>query len=277
MGGLIPNLDGASRIYAVFGDPVAQVQTPRLVNPIFAAAACNIFAVPFHVTPAQFDSAWDAFSMLDNVAGIGVTVPHKVAAARKCATLTPMAEAVGAVNSIQRSADGSMHGALFDGTGFILGIGARRARLAGARVLMVGAGGAGRAIAHALAGEGIASLALVDLDPDAIAFTAWMVNGLLKREAATALDPLAEARFDVVINASPIGIKGNAGFPISPEALHSDMLVADIAALSGETQLLRDARAAGAATSDGNDMLQAQIALIAGFASGLPAGTPLGA
>ena len=186
MTGMIPNLDGASRVYAVFGDPVAQVQTPRLINPIFAAAGVNTFAVPFHVTPAQFGATWDALAALDSIAGIGVTVPHKVAAAERCATLTPTAQAVGAVNSIQRGADGRMHGALFDGMGFVLGLGAARARLRGARVLMVGAGGAGRAIAHALAGEGIAALGLMDLDAASVRFTADMVNAVTGADTAFA-------------------------------------------------------------------------------------------
>lgn len=271
---MTPDLNGASRVYAVFGDPVAQVQTPRLINPIFAAAGENIFAVPFNVTPAQFTATWDALAALGSIAGIGVTVPHKVAAAARCATLTETARAVGAVNSIQRGADGRMHGALFDGMGFVLGLGAARARLQGARVLMVGAGGAGRAIAHALASEGIASLALMDIHTASVAFTARMVNAVAGE--GTAFAAKGGADYDVVVNASPIGIKGDARFPVPGDALRADMLVADIAALQGDTALLRDAKLAGAATSDGNDMLEAQIALIAGFAAGLPAGEPLG-
>lgn len=271
---MIPNLDGASRIYAVFGDPVAQVQTPRLINPIFAAANRNIFAVPFHVTPAQFHGAFAAFAAMSNVAGIGVTVPHKIAAAALCDTVTATAKAVGAVNSIQRQQDGSLHGALFDGAGFVAGLGANAARLKGARVLMVGAGGAGRAIAHALAGEGIAHLALVDMDPQAVAATCAIANDAAQAAIAAAGD-LARDDYDVIVNASPIGIKGTAVFPFASERLSEAMLVADIAALAGETPLLAAARQRGCAVCDGNDMLQAQIALIAGFAAGLPAGTAI--
>ncbi|TIR50652.1 MAG: shikimate dehydrogenase [Mesorhizobium sp.] len=271
----IPNLDGTSRIYAVFGDPVAQVQTPHLINPIFAAADCNIYAVPFHVTPKYFAATWDIFAVLSNLAGIGVTVPHKVAAAARCTTLTPTAKAVGAVNSIQRGEDGSMHGALFDGIGFIHGLGEARAALGGARVLMVGAGGAGRAIAYALVEEGVGRLSLLDLDSASVAFTRDMVNAVIGRDVAFAAGPSDGWDYDVIINASPIGIKGNARFPVPENEIRSQMLVADIASLKDETALLRAARNAGAATSDGNDMLRAQIRLIAGFAAGLSAGTSL--
>lgn len=275
MRGTIPDIVGTSRVYAVFGDPVAQVRTPQLINPLFAAAGRDIYAVPFHVTAAAFPPVWNAFTALSNLAGIGVTVPHKVAAARRCVTLTPTALAVGAVNTVRRDDDGFMHGALFDGIGFLRGLGAARARLDGARVLMVGAGGAGRAIAHALAEEGIAALGLVDRDPEAVRFTAGIANRVLDREAAFAADPASGGDFDVIVNASPIGVKGLSPFPVPEAALRPNMLVADIAALTGETALLAAARRVGAATSDGNDMLSAQIALIAGFVAGLPAGTPL--
>lgn len=270
----IPNLNGSTRTYAVFGDPVAQVQTPRLINPLFANAGENIVAVPFHVPASLFAQAWATFSAMSSTAGIGVTVPHKIAAAQLCDTLTPTAQAVGAVNSIQRAANGRLYGALFDGDGFVAGLGDNRSRLKGAKVLMVGAGGAGRAIAHALASEGLAQLALLDLDPTSVAATIEIVNAAAQRDLAVEAD-LSQSDFDVILNASPIGIKGTATFPFAPERLVSSMLVADIAALAGDTPLLRAARAAGCATSDGNDMLSAQIALIAGFAAGRPAGTPL--
>lgn len=271
----IPNLDGRSRVYAVFGDPIHQVQTPRLINPIFAAANANIYAVPFWITADQFETAWDVFSAIPNLCGISTTIPHKVAAAKRCSTLTPTAKAVGAVNCVQRGEDGQMNGALFDGVGFVEGLGAAKSRLRGARVLIVGAGGSGRTIAYALAEEGVARIDLMDLSADAVAFTVALVNSLRGEDCAKAADGSAGWDYDVVVNASPIGVKGDSLFPMPPAAIRPGMLIADIASLTGETALLRAARAAGATVSDGNDMLRAQIRLMAGFAAGLPAGTAL--
>lgn len=154
------------------------------------------------------------------------------------------------------------------------GLGAARGRLAGADVLLIGAGGAGRAIAHALAGEGLGRLQIVDLDPAAVAFTADLVN----RAAGARIAGPAETRpgeATVWINATPIGLRPGDVFPVDLALLSARTLVADIASLSRETELLRRARALGCATSDGNDMLNAQIALIAGFAAGLEPGEPL--
>ena len=270
----VPTLTGASRIYAVFGDPVAQVQTPALVNPLFASHGHDICAVPFHVTRERFAATWAAFAGLPNVAGIGVTVPHKLAAAQACDTLTPAAADVGVANAIRRVADGTMHGALFDGLGFVAGLGEARRRLRGASVLLVGAGGAGRAIAHALVAEGVARLAVLDVDRDAAAFTVDMVDRVAGRRIAELGAP-ALAGHDVLVNATPIGLRSGETFPIDLRGLERSVLVADIAALARETELLRHARERGCKTTDGRDMLEAQIALIAGFAAGQPAGTAL--
>jgi shikimate dehydrogenase len=264
-------IDGSTRIYAVFGDPVAQVQTPRLANPLFEAAGANIVALPFHVSPNNLSAAWEVFRSLPNIAGIGVTVPHKIAAAGLCDTLTPAARAVGVANAIQRGADGRMHGALFDGDGFVRGVGA--ARLAGRRVLLVGAGGAGRAIAFALACAGVAKLTVFDCDADAAEATVTMVTQLTPGVVHSGGPEIAD--HDMVINATPMGLKAGDAFPIDLAELSTKVLVADIAALDRETELLRHARSIGCATSDGNDMLTAQISLIAGFAAGQPAGEPL--
>lgn len=268
------NLNGSSSIYAVFGDPVAQVQTPHLINPLFEKHGKNCFAVPFHVTPPTLSKAWSVFREFSNLAGIGVTVPHKVAAFRLCDEVSPAAHAVGAVNSIQRTSDGKMVGALFDGVGFVNGLGGHRSQLHGARVLLYGGGGAGRAIAHALVNEGITSLSIVDLDNDATDFTSALVN----RAAGCQLVGPAEAAsemHDVIINATPVGMKPGTQLPINLEALNPSMLVADIASLDRQTELLKTAQAKECMTSDGNDMLCAQIKLIAGFATGAPAGTEI--
>lgn len=267
----ISNLDGASRVYAVLGDPVSQVQTPQLINPLFEKFGKNTFAVPFHVTPQELQAAWRAFSAMSNIAGIGVTVPHKVAAARLCDQLTSAARAVGAVNSIQRTDDGRMIGALFDGIGFVRGLGRNRALLQGANVLLVGAGGAGRAIAHALAGEGISRLSVLDLDPASVAYTVELANTVAGRQVADAGDASLDGH-SVLVNATPVGLKPGQPFPISLTALQPGMLVADIASLDRKTELLETAAAIGCRTSDGDDMLRAQIALIAGFATGESAG-----
>lgn len=88
-----------SHLYPVLGDPIGQVRTPTLINPVFAAHGVNIVSFPLHVPAARFASVWDVLRVTENVAGIATTVPHKISAARRCDTLSEEAAVVGAVNT----------------------------------------------------------------------------------------------------------------------------------------------------------------------------------
>lgn len=262
------------RLYPVLGDPIAQVHTPGLINPVFARYGIDIVSVPLHVPAERFDTAWNLLRMTENVAGIATTVPHKISAAQRCDRLSGAAMAVGAVNTSRREADGTMHGALFDGIGFVNGLGDARGMLRGARVILVGAGGAGRAIAHALADMGIARLEIVDLSRQAAEATATMVD----RTAGSGVARLCEGEpgeFDLLINASPVGLRPGEVFPLSLAGLGPGRHVADIASFGAGTPLLATAREAGCSVSDGTDMLEAQLGLVAGFIAGLPAGVSI--
>jgi shikimate dehydrogenase len=265
---------GGARLYPVLGDPIAQIKTPTLINPVFQCHGLDIVSFPMHVPPARFAAVWDMLRQTPNVAGIATTVPHKIAAARFCDSLSGEAATVGAVNTARRGADGSMHGALFDGVGFVQGLGAARDRLKGARVLMVGAGGAGRAIAHALCGAGIATLNIFDLNFNSAEATVAMVERVAGPNVGR-IGTGGLADFDMLINASPIGLKPDEGFPLPLDRLTSDIHVADIASFGTATALLTTARCAGCSVSDGNDMLNAQLGLVAGFIAGLPEGTSI--
>lgn len=265
---------GGSRLYPVLGDPIGQVHTPAMINPIFARHSIDIVSVPMHVPAERFEVAWDLLRVTENVAGIATTVPHKISAARRCDTLSGAAVSVGAVNTARREADGTMHGALFDGTGFVNGLGDAREMLRGAHVILVGAGGAGRAIAHALGGMGIARLEIVDLNRQAAEATATIVD----RAAGSCVAQVSAGEpgeFDLLINASPVGLKPGEVFPLSLAGLAPGKHVADIASFGAGTPLLATARDAGCSVSDGSDMLYAQLGLVAGFIAGLPAGVSI--
>lgn len=263
-----------SRLYPVLGDPIGQVRTPTLINPVFARHGIDIVSFPLHVPAERFEAAWNLMRETENVAGIATTVPHKISAARLCNTLTDEALVVGAVNTARREADGTMHGALFDGIGFVHGLSDARRMLRGACVLLVGAGGAGRAIAHALCGIGIARLEIVDVNLQAAEATASIVDRVVGPGVAQ-VSTAQPGKFDMLINASPIGLKPGEAFPLSLNGLASGTHVADIASFGAGTPLLAAARKAGCSVSDGNDMLHAQLGLVAGFIAGLPAGVSI--
>jgi shikimate dehydrogenase len=130
----------------------------------FAAACVNAVLVPAQVPVERFDKVIPALMALGNLDGLLVTVPFKARMLPFASRLGAAAECIGAVNALRREADGSWTGDMFDGEGFVRGIERKGERIRGRRVLMFGAGGAGSAIACALAGAGVESIGIVDPD-----------------------------------------------------------------------------------------------------------------
>jgi shikimate dehydrogenase len=256
------------RVYAVLGDPVSQIRTPDLIAPVFEALGHPMKTMALQVRPEDLKTAVFALQKMPNVAGLGITVPHKVNAITLCDYLTDTAKKVGAVNTIRREQDGTLTGGLFDGEGFIAGLGIAAQKLRGASVLLLGAGGAGRAIAHALALNGIDHLHIIDLNPEAIRITATIANTAAGRQIASNTSMALEDA-TILINATPLGMKPSDLLPIDLNALTNKTLVADIAALSRRTELLICADALGCDTSDGEDMLNGQLDLVSQFIAGL--------
>lgn len=262
------NIRNYHRVYPVLGDPIAQVQMPRLIEPVIAALGHPVTSFALHVRPDDLAMAISTLRAMPNVAGFGVTVPHKVASIAFCDRLTDVARDVGAINNIRREADGTLTGGLYDGEGFVAGLGKAADKLRGASVVLIGAGGAGRAIAHALALRGIDALHIIDRDPEALRATAGIADAAAGRkifsEQSIALDEAT-----MLINATPLGLKAGDVLPVDLEALTSNTFVADIAALARRSELLELAQSLGCETSDGEAMIKGQLDLVAQFISGL--------
>jgi shikimate dehydrogenase len=261
-------LDGATRLHLILGDPIAQVKSPGGVTRSFVARGRNAAMLPVHVTAAEFDDFVRGASLARNLDGLTITVPHKFAAARHCATLTERARLLGAVNVMRRNPDRGWHGDMLDGAGMVAAIRACGGEPAGCHALLVGAGGAGTAIAQALLEAGVASLALHDAD-------AARVQALLARLRPVAggvpLHALAAAEPEgctLVVNATPAGMRPEDPLPVPPERLRASMFVADVITAPQVTPLLAAARALGCRTSTGVDMFDAQVELIADFLLG---------
>jgi shikimate dehydrogenase len=145
----VVRVDGSTRVYAVIGHPVAHSLSPLMQNAAFAAAGRNAVYVAFDAPPAEFAGVLDGLRRA-GIAGLNVTLPHKEEAARICAALTEEARAAGAANTLRREPDG-WHGDATDGAGFAGWVSDLKIAIAGARVLLLGAGGAALSIAPRLA------------------------------------------------------------------------------------------------------------------------------
>jgi shikimate dehydrogenase len=258
-----PLLDGTTAVVPILGDPIAQVKSPDGVTRLLTARGRNTLVVPMHVGPGDFDRLVDALALTPSVTGLIVTVPHKLAAFAHCATSTARAQLLGSVNVLRRNADGRWHGDQLDGMALVRAATAAGCAPAGASVLQVGAGGAGSAIALALLEAGVEELALHDAD---IRRRDALVRTLGERfPGRVAGRPPELAGRDVVVNATPMGMRPEDPLPIPVDRLTASTFVGDVVTRPAVSPLIEHARRIGCRTQTGLDMFEAVSGLIADF------------
>lgn len=246
-----------SRVVGVIGDPIRHSLSPRLHNAAFDALGLDWVSVAFEVASGQAAAALEGARAL-GLAGLSVTMPHKEPVAAAVDERTEVAERLGAVNCVT-VVDGRLVGDSTDGEGFLLAL--RRATgfdPSGRRCLVIGAGGAARAVVLALAEAGAAEVSVLNRD-GARAEVAATLAGARGRVAAPA--DLGEA--ELVVQATPVGMEGSAALHPLVDAgrLHAGQVVYDIVYLPAVTELLQAAHAAGARAVGGLGMLVHQAAL----------------
>jgi shikimate dehydrogenase len=261
-------IDGSTRLYGIFADPVAQVKAPAAFNGILRDRGVNAVFVPFHAGADDFERAVAGIRLLRNFAGFTLTIPHKVAAARVCDRLGPIAAGCGAVNAVRRVPDGTLEGETFDGIGMMRAIAAVTTLDRGTRVLLAGAGGAGRAIAFAMAAAGIGRLRIVNRTVGAAEELARMVSVAFPELNVSVGKDATDV--DVAINATSLGLNGHGGLPFAPEQTAPGAVIADAVMEPEMTPLLVRAQAAGRRIVSGRSMLEEQVMAMADFLKMVP-------
>jgi shikimate dehydrogenase len=245
-------ITGATRVVGIIGDPVEHSRSPAMHNAAFDVLGLDWVYVAFPVARGLGAAAVRAVTTL-GLAGLNVTMPHKADAAAACDDLAPEAAALGAANTVV-NADGTLVGHSTDGDGFLRALDDEGLEVAGLGVLVIGAGGAARAIAHALGRVG-AHVTVAARRPDA----ARSAAALAPDGVAVGFDGIAVEGFDVIVNATPLGMDGEAP-PFDVAKLHPGQFVYE-AVYPVETPLLREARARGLRAASGLGMLVHQGAL----------------
>lgn len=247
---------GTTRVAAVIGDPVAHSISPAIHNAAFAATGLDAVFVAFPVRPVDLGGAIAGFRALD-LLGLSVTMPHKAAVIGHLDEVRHEAAALGAVNCVVREGD-RLVGTNTDGSGFVDALTAASVDLVGTRVLVLGAGGAARAVIRGLVDAGVAEIGVANRTQDR-AEAAVLLGG---RDARIA-DPADTPDYDVVVNATSVGMgeaPDGAALPLDPSLLREGQVVVDLVYDPVETGLLIEARAAGARPVDGVGMLVHQAA-----------------
>ena len=255
---------GTTTIIAHIGDPIAPVKSPMIYNPYFESAGIDAVVVPMGVRAGDYPAFLRTIFRLTNIAGALVTMPHKVTTVGLLDEASTAVKIAQSCNAVLRRADGSLLGDLFDGAGFVRGLERNGFSLAGARCLVVGTGGVGSAIAAALAAGRAGAISLYDSNP---ASAKGLAERLRLHYPALEVtqgsnDP---AGFDLVVNATPLGMNPGDAPPLDVGRLAPRTFVGEVVMKQEVTPLLRAAREKGCRTQVGTEMLFEQIPLYLEF------------
>ena len=247
-------ISGKTTLIAHLGYPTESFKAPMIYNPWFEAHGIDAVVMPMGVRPDDYAQVLKSLARLTNLRGALVTMPHKVTTMGLVDEVSTTARIAGACNAILLRPDGTLLGDQFDGAGFVRGVERKGRSLKGARVLVSGAGGVGSAIAASLAAAGVAELALFDLNAASEAALAARLHSYYPnlKVGTGSKDP---AGFDVVVNATPLGMKQGDPLPFDVARISPDALVGEVVMKSEYTPLLRAARDKGCIVQVGTDML----------------------
>ncbi len=251
-------ITGNTLLVPHIGYPTGSFKAPMIYNPWFEKHGVDAVVVPMAVPAGDFVPVMDALARTRNVRGALITMPHKVAVVDLLAEVSTTVKVAGSCNAVLRRDDGTLAGDMFDGTGFTRGLARKGFRVTGSRCLVVGAGGVGSAIAASLAVEGAAAIALFDTHaPSAAALAARLREHCPRVEVAIrGNDP---AGYDLVVNATPLGMKPGDPLPFDVARLSPSTLVGEVVMKEEITPLLAAARARGCRYLVGTDMLYEMI------------------
>lgn len=257
------SVTGGTRVCLMVGQPVDKARTPALFNAWAARAGHDLIMVGAEVDAAGLPALLSAMRHWQNCIGAVVTYPHKQAAHALLDQADDAAAFNAACNVIRRGRDGRLTGTMTDGIGCVSAMAAHGARLAGGEMLLIGAGGAGSAIAHEAARLGARRIVLCDLDGarrDALA--ARLAAAFPALQVATRMPD--DARPDIACNATPMGMNGETVLPHDVAALPAGCLVVDVVPTPAMTPWLIAARSRGLPVQTGPEMVAAQFGHVVG-------------
>ena len=265
-------INGNTELIAHIGYPTHSFKAPMIYNPYFDHIGVNARVMPMGCQSADYPAFLRAVFTLTNIRGALITMPHKVTTVGLLDRVTPTVDVAGSCNAVRRGADGKLEGDMFDGEGFVRGVLRKGLKLAGARVLVAGSGGVGSAIAASLAAAGVARLALFDVHTAASEALRERLRAAYPalRVDTGGRDP---AGFDLVVNATPLGMEPGDALPVDVNRLQPQTFVGEVVMRERFTAFLSAAQARGCRVQVGTDMLFEQIPAYLEF-FGLPVATP---
>jgi shikimate dehydrogenase len=251
-------LTGKTKVFGLLGHPVEHSMSPTMWNPALRDLGLDYVYVAYDVHPDDLKEAIEGIKAL-NIKGVNITIPHKENVMKYLDEIDPLAKKMGAVNTIKNE-DGYLKARNTDAGGAKKALVDAGCEIEGSNILILGAGGASRAICFTLAKE-VNKIILTDIAEEKALNLAKEVRNKLDANiiGKKATDPILEGNIedaDILINATPIGMYPKTdNSPISKELLHSDLFVFDVVYNPLETRLMKAAAEKGCKTLGGLDML----------------------
>ena len=251
-------INGETKLIAHVGHPTTTFKSSMIYNPWFDRKEINAAVVPLGVTAENFRLAFQEICRFTNFHGALITMPHKVAIIDLLDEVSTAVKVAGSCNAVRWSAERRLIGDMFDGEGFVRGAARNGLALAGKRALVVGCGGVGSAIAASCAAAGAAEIALYDVNAGSMEMLADRLRQYYPALKASlgSNDPKG---FDVVVNATPLGMNPGDPMPLDVERLLEATYVGEVVLKQETTAFLAAARARGCRTQVGVEMLFEQI------------------
>ncbi|WP_137917626.1 ThiF family adenylyltransferase [Hydrogenophaga sp. 2FB] len=251
-------INGTTELIAHIGYPTHTFKSPMIYNPYFEHVGVNAVVVPMGCQPSDYPNFLKSVFRLTNIRGALITMPHKVVTVGLLDEVTPTVRVAGACNAVKRTAEGRLVGDMFDGAGFVRGVQRKGLNLQGARVLVVGSGGVGSAIAASLAGADIGAIGLYDVNTASAEALGQRIQTSYP-EIAVSTGSNDPAGFDLVVNATPMGMNEGDALPMDVSRLDPNTFVGEVVMRTEMTAFLLAAQARGCRVQVGSDMLFEQI------------------
>ncbi len=252
------NIDGNTELIAHIGYPTHSFKSPLIYNPYFEKEGINALVVPMGCKGEHYPAFLRSVFQLTNIRGALITMPHKVTTVGLLDEVTPTVKVAGACNAVKMDAQGRLVGDMFDGAGFVRGVQRKGFNLTGKRVMVVGTGGVGSAIAASMAAEKIAAISLFDVNK---ASCEALAQRLVKEYPTIQVgigsnDPEGH---DLVVNATPMGMNEGDPLPLDVSRLAPNTFVGEVVMRTEMTAFLQAAQQRGCRVQVGSDMLFEQI------------------
>ena len=251
-------INGNTELIAHIGYPTHSFKSPMIYNPYFEKKGINAIVVPMGCQADHFETFLGSVFNLTNVRGALITMPHKVTTVGLLHEVTPTVRVAGACNAVKKNAQGHLIGDMFDGSGFTRGVKRKGFDLIGKRVLVVGSGGVGSAIAASLAEEQISGIGVFDSNTLAAENLAIRLkeNYPQIEVRSDSKDPQG---YDLVVNATPMGMSEGDPLPMDVSRIAPSTFVGEVVMRTEMTAFLSAAKARGCQVQVGSDMLFEQI------------------